>query len=76
MKFKEGAFYFFYFHDFLSQEISSFFQQTVLYNRLENWFPQHFLHSLTVNYGDFTETWISLYCNHIYNLWTYVIVVQ
>lgn len=59
-----------------SQEEISYFQQTVLYSRLGNWFPHHFLHSLTVNYGDFTETWISLHCNHIYNLWTYVIVVQ
>lgn len=41
-----------------------------------DWFPLHFLHSLTVNYADFTEIWLSLYCNYIYNLWTYVIVVQ
>lgn len=43
---------------------------------LGDWFPLHFLHSLTVNYPDFTEIWLSLYCNCIYNLWTYVIVVQ
>lgn len=75
IKFKEGAFYFFYSADFLPEEDFFIFSANC-FVWLGDWFPLHFLHSLTVNSADFTAIWVSLYCNCIYNLWTYVIVVQ
>lgn len=73
IKFKKGAFYFFYFADFLA-DVFIFSANCFVW--LGDWFPLHFLHNLTVNYADFTEIWVSLYSNCIYTLWTYVIVVQ